>query len=37
MIKYDFKTFMDIDGINDYNLYIHKIKERLKYNKYKYI
>ena len=30
MIKYDFKTFMDIDGINDYNLYIHKIKERLK-------
>ena len=30
MIKYDFKTFMNIDGINDYNLYIHKIKERLK-------
>lgn len=30
MIKYDFKTFMNIDGINDYKLYIHKIKERLK-------
>lgn len=29
MIKYDFKTFMNVDGINDYNYYIHKIKERL--------
>ena len=30
MIKYDFKTFMNVDGINDYKFYIHKIKERLK-------
>lgn len=29
MIKYDFKTFMDIDGENDYQNKIHKIKERL--------
>ena len=29
MIKYDFKTFMNVDGANDYNDKIHKIKTRL--------
>lgn len=29
MIKYDFKTFMNIDGVNNYNDKIHKIKTRL--------
>lgn len=29
MIKYDFKTFMNISGVNDYNDNIHKIKKRI--------
>lgn len=29
MIKYDFKTFMNIDGINNYHDKIHRIKMRL--------
>ena len=29
MIKYDFKTFMNIDGVNDYKDIIHKIRVRL--------
>lgn len=29
MIKYDFKTFMNITGTNDYQDKIHKIKEKL--------
>ena len=30
MIKYDFKTFMDIDGVNNYKDIIHKIKNKLE-------
>ena len=30
MIKYDFKTFMDVDGVNKYKDIIHKIKHKLE-------
>ena len=30
MIKYDFKTFMDVDGVNNYKDIIHKIKHKLE-------
>lgn len=30
MIKYDLKTFMDVDGVNNYKDIIHKIKNKLE-------